>query len=436
MPATARRAAFRLAAIAAAVAGVACSENLDAGGVCTSATSLCPGQALQYRDTIINPSLIFDSTYSGFPFLGAEAGLPLIGVKDTLETVAVIRFDTLTTLYTPAGDTARTIFYVDSSRLRLLVDLTGSRVPDTLNIDVYDVDNGLTDDTTLVSLKKRLVPKYRIGGGVFSKAAIIDSLFVPLSDSALLAHVLNTDSVTKARLRVAVRASSPLGPVVFKIGSIESGAAASLRYRPSNDTAARALAIAPASSGPLDRNDVRGDLMDYSMVTLNTLPDTPGAISLGGVPGRRTYLRFDLPRRITDSTTVIRATLRLTQFPYPFGSATDTVVIHPHIVLAQSYITDYRRAAAVIGATGLVITDSLTVFPRDSGLKTVELYPVIRQWAVQAQQVNPPPRAVVLIVTNEAGAPYRVNFFPNTARADLRPSVRLTYIPKVDFGVP
>jgi hypothetical protein len=418
----------------AAMAG-ACRETLDGGASCAAAAALCPGQGIEIRDTIINPTLAYDSTYGGFPGRGAEFLLPLISRGDTVETSVVIRYDTLTTLYLPPADTARAITYVDSARVRLLIELTRAQVPDSVKIDLYDVDAGDVDDTASAPVLARFVPKFRIGGGTFAKAQVIDSLYVPLSDSAVLAHVRDTMPVTRARLRLGIRVSGK-GPVAFRIGSVESGAPAYLFYRPASDTSVRAISAAPASAGPTDRADVRRDLMDYMLVSRNTLPEFSGTMALGGVPGHRVYLRFTLPKGITDSTTIIRATLRLTQRPYPFGDATDTLVIHPHIVLASDNVIDNRRAVTLIGLTGLVVTDSLSVVPRDSGQRTLELFELVRQWAAQSVLTNAPPRALVLTAANEGGFPLRAEFYSSTANAALRPTMRITYIPKVRFGVP
>lgn len=413
----------------------ACKEKLDSGTTCGAAAALCPGQTVEIRDTVISPALDFDSTYVGFPTRGTEFFLPLISVGDTVQTAVVVRYDSLTTFYLPALDTARPITYVDSARIRLKLDLTRGAVPDSVRIDLYDVDNGTADDTASAPVLARLKPQYRIGGGTFAKAQIADSLYVSLSDSALLAHIRDTMPVTKARLRLGITVSGK-GPVVFRTGSVESGAPINLFFRPKNDTAARSIVTVPASAGPTDRADIRRDLMDYMLIVKNTSPTIPGTMAVGGVPGRRVYLRFNLPRRLTDSTTIIRATLRLTQRPYPFGGPADTVVIHPHVVLASANITDNRRASTLIGLTGLIVTDSLAVIPRDSGQRTIELYTLVREWGLQAALAHAPARALVLTASNEGGLPRQAIFYSSTANAALRPSVRITYIPKIRFGIP
>lgn len=430
-----RRALSPLAFVLTAAVFAACSEKLDGGANCAVASPLCPNQSVVYRDTIIDPTLEFDSTYLGFPSRGSEFVIPIIS-RNELETVGIIRFDTLVTIFIPPGDTAQAVQFTDSVYLKLQIDRTQAEIPDSVRIDLYDVTAPpLTDDTAAAPVLARFVPQFRIGGKTFAKEELVDSILVPVNDSAMLAHV--RDSVTHPfpRLRLGVRASAS-GPVSFRIGTVESGTFAELRYRPKNDTSVHQQTVTPSSSSPLEREDIRRDLMDYPLVLRSTMPTPANTMSIGGVPGRRVYLRFNLPRRLTDSTTILRATLRLNQVAYPFGSAADTVVVHPHIVLAGPSVTDFRRAVTFIGAPGLVLTDSLILLPTGSGVRELEMFPLVRAWGAQGTGTGIPPRAVVLTANEEGTLPRVVTFSSSTAAAALRPKMRITYIPKTEFGVP
>ena len=118
-------------------------------------------QEVEIRDTIISPVLEWDSTFVGFPTRGNEFLLPLIAAGDTVKTNAIVRFDSLTTFYLPPLDTARGIVKIDSTRLRLTLELSRSRIPDSVRIDVYDVDHGGADDTASAPVLARSIPKYR-----------------------------------------------------------------------------------------------------------------------------------------------------------------------------------------------------------------------------------------------------------------------------------
>jgi hypothetical protein len=434
-----RRAAVLALAIGAAAFTGACREHLDGGATCAVASALCPGQNVDLRDTIIDPVLAFDSTFGGFPGTGAEFFLPLVNYGDSLETVAIARFDTLITLFSPPGDTVQHVLYTDSVYLRLSVDLTRARVPDSVRIDVYDVGDTTLPagvaDTVPAMLRQRFVPSRVIGGRTFSKVQIVDSVLVPVNDSAMLAHIRDS-TYGWPRLRVGIRVRGIGGPVAFRIGSEESGNPVKLRYRPKADTSVHQQEVDLASGDPADREDLRIDLRDFTLVLKNRLPDPPNQMMIGGIPGRRAYLRFNIPSRLSDSTTVIRATLRLTQVPYAFGADSDTVVVHTHVVLASPQVTDLRRASTFLSQSGLVVQDSLNLSPRGSGVREIELYPLVRGWALQAGQANAPPRAVVLATSNEGTLPHIATFYSTTAGPGLRPRMRLTYIPKVGFGTP
>jgi hypothetical protein len=427
----------RLSALGAILSAAfigACNEKLDGGGNCAAASLLCPGQTVEYRDTIIDPTLEFDSTYVGFPTRGAEFAIPLISHGTELETVGIIRFDTLITIFIPPKDTAQAVLYTDSTFVRLLLDMSVAEIPDSVRFELYDVGYKTDDDTSTAPVLARFAPQFKIGGKTFAKAEISDSILVPMSDSAMLARLADS-TYGWPRLRLGIRVGGT-GPVALRLGTVEGGRNAELRYRPKNDTSVHQVVVLPASGGPAERQDVRRDLLDYSLVTKSNFPALPSTMSLGGVPGRRVYLRFKLPAKLTDSSTILRATLRLNQVPYPIGSAKDTVIVHPHIVLAGPNITDYRRAASLIGQPGLVLTDSLILAPNGSGVKELEMWSLVRVWAAQAGGVNLPPRALVLSAVNEGTLPRMVTFSSTNAAAGLRPRMRITYIPKIDFGRP
>ena len=419
-----RRPALLLAMIAVAGLG-ACNEKLDGGAACPS---LCPSQSVPIRDTLITPALAFDSTFIGYPTRGAESAMLLATRGDTLEVRGVVRFDSLTYQFSPTSDTARLITRLDSSKVRLYLTLAGAKLPGNVRFEVYDVDTTASDTASAAVLatfrKDRL-----IGSLTLAKAAVIDSVFIPLSDSAVLAKL-----TAHTRLRLGFRVDGD-GPVSLRAKTTESGFGASLSYRPSSDTAVRALVVSPYSSTPTDFEPQRVDLTDFTLVAKYALGVDPTVLAIGGVPGRRGYLRFDIPRRITDSTTVIRATLELTQKSLPFGDA-DTVTVWAQLVIASPRVTDLRVATDLLAAQGSFVTDSLLTVPRDAGLKFIEMNGIVRAWAGQAALTAPPPRAVVLRMSPEGVLPGEVRFYSTSGPVATRPRLRLSYIPKVTFGVP
>ena len=403
----------------------ACSENLDTGKGCPL---LCAGQSITVRDTVITPALAFDSTFVGFPQRGADSGILLAWRGDTIETRGVVRFDSMLTAFAPPNDTIRLVSRVDSSMLKLVFAAAGRRLPSKVTFDIYDVDE--PSDTNSAAVLANFVASRRIGGKTIDSAAFTDTTYIPLSDSAVLDKIVNAK-----HLRVGIKVSGT-GSVWLRAGSVETGNAATVSYRPSPDTLVKALVVNPISSVPLDPAELKRDLQDYTLVSKYNIPATPGTFAVGGTPGRRAYLRFNIPRAISDSSTVIRATLRLTQRPVKLGSLLDSMVIHAHVGLAGPAVTDLYRASDIISAAGLLVLDSLIVSPSDSGVKSLEMYTLVRAWGGQSALVNQPPRALILKARDEFLTPMEARFFSTSGPLATRPSLRVTYVPKSTYGVP
>ena len=423
-----RRLSVVLAVLVAAGAG-ACAESLDGGAGCPR---LCPAQTLAVLDTVINPVLAFDSTFVGYPQLGGEQELLLATRGDTLETRGIIRFDTITTSITPANDTSQVITQVDSAFLKIVLDTAHARIPANIRFEVYDVDDTIEPDTLSAPVNAHFTPNRRIGGITVARAFLPETLNVPLSDSAILSKMS-----VRGRLRVGLRVDGD-GPAWIRIGSTIGSAGATLTYRGSPDTTVAKISVTPLSSFPAGtlEEGIRQDLTNYMIVAKNAIPQFTNTINVGGNPARRPYLRFNIPSRIVDSSTIVRATLILTQRPQPYGDLRDTMTVHAQVVLAGPQITDLRQAANIISAPGLDVEDSLLISPRDSGQKTIDMFLLLRAWASQDALLYPPPRAIVLRASPENVLPFEASFFNTQSAPALRPQMRISYVPKVTFGVP
>jgi hypothetical protein len=154
---------------------------------------------------------------------------------------------------------------------------------------------------------------------------------------------------------------------------------------------------------------------------------------VGGVPSRRTYLRFTLPSRIADSTTVVRAVLRLVQQPSRGADPTDTVALVPDVVVASEVVTDIRRAVALTSSGRLFGVDSVRLVPTDSGPREVSLVGVVRSWRLLPAGTQ---RAVVLRASLEGAQAADLRFWSMEAAPALRPRLQISYIPRSNFGLP
>ncbi|MFI5244564.1 MAG: hypothetical protein ACHQQR_05010 [Gemmatimonadales bacterium] len=423
-----RRLSLVLAVLMAAGAG-ACAESLDGGAACPK---LCPSQTLQVLDTVINPVLAFDSTLVGYPEPGAEQQLLLATRGDTLEVRAVIRFDTMTTTITPPNDTTQRITQVDSAYLKIVLDTSHARIPAQIRFELYDVDDTVETDTLAAPVNARFSPSRRIGGITVARAFLPETLSVPVSDSAILSSLF-----TRGRMRIGLRVDGN-GPAWIRVGSTVNAQGAVLSYRGSLDTTVARINVSPLSNFPVGtlEEGIRSGLTNYSVVAKNALPQLATTLHVGGNPGHRAYLRFNLPSHIVDSSTIVRASLILTQRPIPYGDLRDTMTIQAQVVLAGPQVTDVRRAANIISAPGLDVTDSLLISPRDSGQKIVNMFLLLRAWRAQDALLYPPPRAIVLRASPENVLPFEASFFNSASAPSLRPMMRISYIPSITYGVP
>ncbi len=416
----------------AAVVG-ACAEDIDTGATCPL---LCPGQNVVLIDTVIEPAYTFDSTFVGFPLQGLDASILLTSWPDTLDVRGVVRFDTLVRKYIPVGgDTLVTITHVDSAFLTLRITRTGLPLPFRFGIEAYDVFDSTVADTAPAGLLPHYDDPTRLLGAIsFDSTTFTDSarIRIPL-DTAKLREILATP---ERRLHVGLRLQSSNPVAMLVTPYLPGGDGPRLEYRVDPDTAvAKVSALQPSSTTPRSPGLVAGDFVDFQLVA--SAPDhrVPGTFVAGGLPGARTYLRFDLPRWLTDSVGVIRARLELVQDPVYGPASTDTMTLVTHLVVAGHELTDLRRAATLLTSGG-IYANTLRMLPSDSGVRAIEMNTLVRLWATTNGQ-KPLPSAIVLRSNNEGTSAVSARFFSRTA-ADptLRPRLRVTYTPGTVFGRP
>ncbi|HMA22635.1 MAG TPA: hypothetical protein VKP00_01545, partial [Gemmatimonadaceae bacterium] len=362
----------------------ACSEKLEAGKSCPL---LCPEQAITLRDTIIDAA-VSDTTVGGLPPIGAEGYLMLASHGDTVETRAIVRYDTLPQTYSKSGVDS-TIVNIDSAYLVTPIvkpdSLKRPKVP--LTIEAYDIDTTATDTVAAV-LAPLFRPDRLIGSKTFAPESLLDTLRIPISTDSVLDRVKNG-----TRLRVGLRIVSTQG-VDLRVGSTSLGLGVSLRIKASKDTTASAVIVAPVSRTPKDQPFLSGPLADFTIVVSGTTSTPATLLGVGGVPSRRSYIRFNVPSHIIDSTTVVRASLLLTQAPNRRLDLHDSVYVYPLAVLASPAITDIGSLLQFVGPPGQFNLDSLRLAPADSGVVSFEIVGLVRTWRGQPTTVSP--RSVAL----------------------------------------
>lgn len=408
----------------------ACTERLSTADSCPL---LCPGQQLDILDTVIDPAVVLDTTLQVFPLLGFESSLLLASRGDTLDTRVIVRFDSLARVFQPTGDTARPITHIDSATLTLQLAKTKLKVPNRFYIDAYDVGDTTLVDSLPTTLLPFFVPGRLLGTLQIDSATFIDSgnVKIPL-DSALVRAIA---SMPGAVLRIGLQLRSIESGAILVTSSDDATNGPTLRYRVSADTAVAAVSHKPSSFTPRVPVNVNGDLLDYLLIA--DAPDirAPNRFSIGGLPGNRTYLRFDLPRWLTDSTAVLRAQLVFVQDPVRGFDENDSLTVRAQLVLAGRATTDLNRASRLLAPAGFFIGDAFRVAPADSGEVSLEINSLMRTWRT-VDGVQSIPSALILRSDFEGNSALGVRFFGLGAGPALRPRLRVSYVPNIRFGQP
>lgn len=407
-----------------ALVAAACSEKLDNSIGCPE---LCPGQGIEVINVTIDP-VIMDTTVSSDAPFGAEPYMLLASRGDTLDSRVVVRFDSLPQRYRKvAADTATTeITTVDSAFLQLRLDLSEKQIAGSITVSAYDVDTEASD-TSAAALLPLFSADRLIGSQTFASADLKDTVRVALSNSAVLAKAR-----ANARLRIGLRITTGTGQ--FHIRSTEAGASPTLSFRVSADTAVKPLTFTPFSRTPVDSEELKLTFADFRML-VRTPPSGPQqALLVGALPSKRTYMRFLIPKSILDSSSVVRATLLLTQLPNRGFGPRDTVLVVTHIGIAGTAITDPEQASRLIAASEFTQIDSLRVAASDSGVREIDIAPVLRIWRAQGDTLGP--RVIVLRSGREGVSAAQASFFGTESTPGLRPRLRISYTPANPFGLP
>lgn len=417
-----RTPALVLVAIAVAVGVAACTESFAGGDACPS---LCPSKPLAFRDTVID-AVIVDTAVAGYPALGLSSALLLANRGDTLVTRGVIRFDVLPTSFLPnKGTTTESISTVDSVMLVIPLDTTARLGNAPVTIEAFDVDTTANDSSSVV-LKTLFRSDRFLGSVTLTPSTQSDTLRVPLSKIVLAKKI-----AAGARLRVGLRM---VGQGQLRLLAFSSGAGLPyVRFDPSTDTTYAPLTFSPTTSMENATTDVNLAYQVYAIVDKGSPAADATTLVIGGYPAYRTYMRFLLPTSISDSSTIVRAEVLLTQQPSKFGSVADTISVLPMVPTTTTAISDLRRILDLSADGAFAALDSTRLVPRDSGQRALNVLQLARSWKALPADV---PRAVAFRINREGSQPSELRFFSSKAAASLRPKLRITYQPKSESAIP
>ncbi len=394
----------------------------------TACPILCPQAQLTLQDTTFF-AVEFDTSMSGFPELGSETRFFVASLGDTLESQAVVRFDSVPQRFFHLNSIVDSpIVFVDSAYIRLPV-VTGDTVGDPTTIEIYDVDLDGAEDADPTLVTTAFTPDRLLGSATIAAADLKDSAKVFI-DNARLLEIIQRDAPGN-RLRIGIRVS-PTGNARVSLISTNGGGQPGLFFRPSQDSTVSQISAFGMSRTPEDPI-AQLNFVDYQVVSRGPPPPTGEVLRVGGLPGNRAYLRFDIPSNILDSTNVVRATLILDQTasvgaPEP----TDSFSIQPWRVVASSAVTDLRRQMSLIQPNRA--NDTLRVVGEGSGERQFEIIDLVRAWRGTSPDTTP--RAVVLRSAVEGELARQVDFFSLEAPQAMRPRLRLSYLPRREDPIP
>ncbi|MBA3655903.1 MAG: hypothetical protein H0W69_00960 [Gemmatimonadaceae bacterium] len=415
-----RRIASLLPLFTLVIAG-ACTEKLNSIAGCPD---LCTGQGAPIQTLIIEP-VTLDTTVTAAGEFATEAFLFVGNRGDTVDTRAIVRFDTVPSRYAKSNITDSVdITTVDSAFITVRIDRRGSIVPNPVIIDAYDVDG---TDPTQTDVAALFTASRLIGTRTIAKDSLKDSLRIPISNAVLLDKARN-----RKRLRVGIKARN--ASTQFGIFATETGAGAHVTFRATTDTAIRALVVLPKSGTPV--NDVAKStaFQDYTLAVKVPAPGPASGINVGGYPARLAYLRFTIPQGIVDSSIVVRARLILTQIPNTQLGLADTVTLIPLVGAAAGTVSDISRAARITLDRNVALIDSVLVPVRESGLRRIEIAVALQAWRLQSATTSP--HVLVLRSGAEGVSIAEARFYSMEAAPNLRPRLEISYTPRTSFGRP
>ena len=394
-------------ALLAALVLSGCQEKLTAPADCPA---LCPGGQPQVFDEVFTAITGADTSFVGYVQPHQGPALLVSNGLQGFEERGLIRFSTRAESIS-VRDTMRA-YTIDSVALNFALVARDTTL-DGLQVLVYRIPRSIDSATTF---------------------AAIDPAFVP---EALIATVSVPDSLISGNVR-AVFGAAELGRV--EIPAVDSGQlAVGLRIAAPTATGAR-LGTLAAGTGALFTSYVTLDVPDTGTARLRTIAVGPGfnthvsevpqvtdptLLAVGGAPSARALLRFDLPPRIRDSASIVRATLELTPVTPVTGLPTD-----PARLLARAVLSDVGAKSPVTSTAGRVPEDTLEIGTATVSLEAVRL---VELWLGATTR----PTALVLSLTPEAASFTRPVFY-STRAADpaLRPRLRLSYLLSFPFETP
>lgn len=469
----------RLAFLAglAALAVWACVEEPTSPARCPE---FCPGNKLVAVESLFTDMISRDSTFQGYVVPPHAGYLPAIaeGGIDSRPISQMTVFAPRTQI--DSVDTTTGVKVIDSMKLmvRFLLPDTASR---NLRLSFYQLPDSIDSTTTLADLAPSFAAAPLRVVNVDSLLRLSTRRDVVTGDTVIAngttdtnktftqgaAHVvalrLKFDSAhapfnaaDSGRLSLGVVVSADNRPaLILGSGDAGLGLAASWFYRvDSAGTLLRPDSIfykcrdsSKPCTNPVHPPDsvTTGSNFDTFVYTAPAVaPDSN--LQFGGVPSQRALMRFNLPKKIRDSSQVLRAEL----FLVPAGAAPvstgDSVLVVVNRVFADLGLKSPLDADTAVQGTSAPFVDN----PSDT--VRIELTPLFRAWVADTtiptsvfvrllalRRLVPDSGSTVDTTGRSSsleGATFTTVRFYSSRTAAFRPMIKLTYVPRIKLGAP
>jgi hypothetical protein len=363
-------------------------------------------------DEVITPIIGADSSFRGYVQPVAAAALLLSNGLRGYEERAIMRFPPRSDSVI-VRDTLRA-YTIDSVALGFSI-LARDTTLTGVQLLLYRLPPLIDSSTTYAQVDPAFVPENLIttvpipdtlntgAVRVLLQGSDLARIAIPPADSGVLALGVRLDAPVVTGVRLGASASGTGGAfLTYATLDVPDTGTARLRSFP-------LTATINSSVAPVQQTD-----------------DTT-LLAVGGAPAARTLLRFQLPSRIRDSATIVRATLELTPVAPITGLPTDPVRLRARAVLAD------------LGAKSPVESDLVaadTLEPGHSGTVEIEMVRLMQQvWLTESTR----PTALVLSLAPELeAASFSQPVFYSTRAVDpaLWPRLRISYLLSFPFENP
>jgi hypothetical protein len=382
---------------------VACRDDLNAPVDCPA---LCPGGQPPVLESLIPARDSADSSFVGYVPAGLGISLRVSNGLPVSEDRGIVQFlsrpDTII-----VSDTFHH-FVIDSVVFGLTLQARDTLV-DSLRFLLYRLPIGIDTTTTFADIAPALVP-----------ANVVDTIFVPDSvKSGVIQSVLSGAQL--ARVAIPAGDSGKIAIAIALEGNAPTGARLASIAATGSPRVTTYVTVDSVADSTKQKQIINRFPSFASYVSQTPLALNNDLLSVGGGPSHRARLKFDLPRNLRDSVTILRATLELTPNSTILGLPND-----PATLQAIGVIGD-------LGAKSPLITSGNTIGlkPVDSGTTgTVEIdvTRLIRAW----QTKNGLPQVVFIAIGPEA-ATFTQPVFKSTRSGSGAPQLRITYYEKFPF---